>query len=49
MLGIYWGYGVLGAYLAVGMDEWTRGIVMFKRWRSKKWVRFSLIPTPLTR
>lgn len=49
MFGIYWGYGVLGAYLAIGMDEWVRGIVMFKRWRSKTWVRFSLIPTPLTR
>ena len=43
MLGIYWGYGVLGACLAIGMDEWIRGIVMFKRWRSKTWVRFSLI------
>ena len=39
MLGIHWGYGVLGAYLAVGMDEWFRGLVMAKRWRSKSWVR----------
>lgn len=42
MLGIHWGYGVMGACLAIGLDEWARGIVMLNRWRSKTWVRYSL-------
>ncbi|MGB5445780.1 MAG: MATE family efflux transporter [Psychromonas sp.] len=42
MFGLFWGYGVIGACLAIGMDEWVRGIVMVKRWRSKVWTGFSL-------
>ena len=42
MLGIHWHYGVIGAWLAIGIDEWFRGIIMFQRWRSKVWTRFSL-------
>ncbi|WP_413701995.1 MATE family efflux transporter [Psychromonas sp. KJ10-10] len=42
LLGIQWEYGVIGAWLAIGLDEWFRGIIMFKRWRSKVWTRFSL-------
>jgi len=41
VLGIYFGLGVIGAWLALTADEWTRGIIMLFRWRSKKWVRFS--------
>ncbi|WP_240206532.1 MATE family efflux transporter [Vibrio sp. CyArs1] len=42
LLGIHWGYGVIGAWIAIGMDEWVRGIVMIRRWRSKVWTRFAL-------
>jgi putative MATE family efflux protein len=42
LLGIHWGYGILGAWVAIGMDEWLRGIVMIRRWRSKVWTRFAL-------
>ena len=42
MFGLHWGYGVMGACLAIGMDEWARGIIMLRRWRSKAWTRFSL-------
>lgn len=42
LLGLQWEYGVIGAWLAIGLDEWFRGIIMFKRWRSKVWTRFSL-------
>ncbi len=42
LLGIHWGYGILGAWIAIGMDEWLRGIVMIRRWRSKVWTRFAL-------
>ncbi|MEC7942260.1 MAG: MATE family efflux transporter [Pseudomonadota bacterium] len=42
LLGVRWGYGVLGAWMAITMDEWFRGIIMAHRWRAKKWTRFSL-------
>ncbi|MEZ9895656.1 MATE family efflux transporter, partial [Vibrio lentus] len=42
LLGVHWGYGVLGAWMAIAMDEWFRGIIMAYRWRTKKWTRFSL-------
>ncbi|WP_435237210.1 MATE family efflux transporter [Psychromonas sp. PT13] len=42
LFGLHWGCGVIGACLAIGMDEWARGIIMLRRWRSKVWTRFSL-------
>lgn len=42
LFGVHWGYGALGAWLAIAMDEWFRGIVMAYRWRSKKWTRYQL-------
>ncbi|MBE8556068.1 MULTISPECIES: MATE family efflux transporter [Vibrio] len=41
LLGVHWGYGVFGAWMAIAMDEWFRGIIMAYRWRAKKWIRFS--------
>lgn len=43
LLGIHWGYGVLGAWIAISFDEWVRGVVMAIRWRSGVWVRCKLI------
>lgn len=43
VLGVHFGYGVLGAWLALAADEWVRGIIMARRWRSKVWTRFNLI------
>lgn len=42
LLGIYFGIGVLGVWLAIAMDEWFRGLIMVKRWRSRTWTRFVL-------
>lgn len=42
ILGVHFGLGVLGAWLAIAMDEWFRGIIMAKRWRKKEWTKFSL-------
>ena len=41
LLGVHWGYGVFGAWMAIAMDEWFRGIIMAHRWRAKKWTRYS--------
>jgi len=42
LLGIHFGFGVIGAWMAIAADEWLRGIIMLLRWRSKKWAKFSL-------
>lgn len=41
LLGVHWGYGVFGAWMAIAMDEWFRGIIMAHRWRAKKWTKYS--------
>ena len=42
LFGVYWGYGVLGAWMAIALDEWFRGIIMARRWRSKVWTRYTV-------
>lgn len=39
--------GLVGVWLAVIMDEWTRAIVMSLRWKSRAWERYALVePVP---
>lgn len=42
LFGISLELGLLGVWLAQGMDEWVRGIFAYKRWRSKPWERLAL-------
>jgi putative MATE family efflux protein len=37
LLGHYWGFGLVGIWLAYTLDECTRGTLMWRRWLSKKW------------
>ncbi|TYQ16706.1 UNVERIFIED_CONTAM: putative MATE family efflux protein [Acetivibrio alkalicellulosi] len=37
ILGAYFGLGLIGVWIAFASDEWVRGIIMLKRWRSKAW------------
>lgn len=41
ILGIKCGYGLLGIWIAFGVDEWFRGLSMYIRWRSKVWQKKS--------
>jgi len=43
LFGISLGLGLLGVWLAQGLDEWVRGIFAYKRWRSKPWERLEAI------
>ncbi|MDR9828577.1 MATE family efflux transporter [Vibrio sp. FNV 38] len=43
LLGLHWGMGALGVWLAIAADEWIRSVIMFFRWRSMHWKRFSLV------
>ncbi|HEY1405180.1 MAG TPA: MATE family efflux transporter [Spirochaetota bacterium] len=42
--GVAMGMGLIGVWLAQSIDEWTRGIIMILRWRSRKWESKSLVP-----
>lgn len=37
MLGILFGYGILGIYIAVILDESIRCMLLLKRWKSRRW------------
>ena len=37
LLGIYWAMGLVGIWIAIGLDEWVRGIIMIIRWHQEKW------------
>ncbi|WP_241156792.1 MATE family efflux transporter [Bacillus sp. FJAT-42376] len=38
LLGVHFGYGLAGIWIAFILDEWTRGIMMYFRWKSRVWV-----------
>ncbi len=42
IFGIHLGYGVIGAWMAIAMDEWVRGLIMARRWRSQVWTKFKV-------
>lgn len=35
--------GLAGVWLAIAADEWTRAVIMFFRWRSRKWEKHALV------
>ena len=37
LFGIHFGLGLIGIFISFILDEWTRGIIMFFRWRKRKW------------
>ncbi|MBU9710924.1 MATE family efflux transporter [Evansella tamaricis] len=43
ILGIHFGYGLIGVWIALILDEWIRAVLMFFRWRSKVWQDKSLV------
>lgn len=43
LLGIHFGLGLIGVWLAFAADEWIRGLSMYIRWRKRKWQRRPLL------
>lgn len=41
--GISFGWGLIGIWIANALDEWIRGILMYFRWKSKKWKTKSFV------
>ena len=40
--GIKLGYGLVGVWCALAIDEWVRGLAMLHRWQSRRWQGKSL-------
>ncbi len=38
VLGIHFGFGLAGLYIAFAADEWIRGLTMWRRWSMHAWV-----------
>jgi putative MATE family efflux protein len=46
LLGIHFGYGLVGIWIAFIVDEWFRGLIMLWRWRSRVWERMAFVKPP---
>jgi putative MATE family efflux protein len=38
LLGLHWGWGLAGVWVAYAADEWLRGLAMWWRWRGRAWL-----------
>jgi putative MATE family efflux protein len=38
LLGVHWGLGLAGVWLAYAADEWLRGLLMAARWHRRGWI-----------
>jgi putative MATE family efflux protein len=38
-LGVKMHFGLVGVWIAMMTDEWLRGVLMFWRWKSRKWLK----------
>ncbi|MFS0559734.1 MATE family efflux transporter [Terribacillus sp. 179-K 1B1 HS] len=47
-LGVSFGLGLLGVWIAMGIDEWFRGIFAYRRWRSRPWEKKEQAAVPET-
>ncbi|UYO36509.1 MATE family efflux transporter [Bacillus zhangzhouensis] len=45
LLGIQLEMGLIGVWLSFIVDEWVRGIFMYKRWRSRVWTEYRFSST----
>ncbi|MNH88379.1 Multidrug resistance protein NorM [compost metagenome] len=43
VLGVHFGIGLLGVWIAFAVDEWLRGVIMLLRWRSRAWEKKALV------
>lgn len=43
VLGISFGLGLIGIWVAFGADEWFRGLTLLRRWQSKAWAKMTII------
>lgn len=39
VLGVHFGWGLPGIWIAMATDEWLRGVLMYRRWKSRAWIK----------
>jgi len=39
LLGVHLGWGLPGLWMAMTVDEWLRGVLMYRRWKSRAWLK----------
>lgn len=39
--GLHLGWGLLGVWAAGTCDEWCRGLLMYRRWRRRQWLKYA--------
>ena len=39
--GLHLGWGLPGMWLSMMIDEWLRGLVMYRRWRRRDWLKYA--------
>jgi putative MATE family efflux protein len=40
-LGVHLHWGLVGVWLAMTTDEWTRGLLMYWRWKKRRWMKYA--------
>ena len=46
LLGIVFGLGLIGVWISFIADEWLRGLIMLRRWKSRKWMKMQFVEKP---
>jgi putative MATE family efflux protein len=41
LLGIKLGLGLVGVWIAMMTDEWLRGLLMYRRWKKRRWIKYA--------
>jgi putative MATE family efflux protein len=41
LFGLHWGWGLVGVWSAFALDEWVRGLLMYRRWKSRAWEKYA--------
>src|SRR5271166_4940838 len=41
LLGIKLGLGLVGIWIAMITDEWLRGLMMYRRWKRRRWMKYA--------
>jgi putative MATE family efflux protein len=40
-LGLHLHWGLVGVWIAMATDEWTRGLLMYWRWKKRRWIKYA--------
>jgi putative MATE family efflux protein len=41
LFGLQFGWGLVGVWAACTCDEWFRGLLMYRRWRRRQWLKYA--------